>query len=163
MPQCPRTALAKRWAYFAGGVIMLGSFLLPDGPANSGWTSYPPLSIIAFDGQTVWIVAMLFIITSSLLGAINIIVTIVQLRAEGLTWGRLPFFVWCQFVSAFLLLPAFPPLEAASLLMLSDRLLETSFFMPSGLVTSGGPLELAGGGSALLWQHLFWFLAHPEV
>ena len=159
----PRFNMMSYWIYLAGGVIMLCSFLLPEGPANSGWTSYPPLSIFATAGQTWWVVGMVFIITSSLLGALNTIVTIVQLRVEGLTWGRLPFFVWCQFISAFLLLLAFPPLEAAGLLMLADRVLETSFFMPTGLVASSGIVDVAGGGSALLWQHLFWFLAHPEV
>jgi len=94
---------------------------------------------------------------------VNFIVTIVQLRAKGLSWMRLPFFVWAQFVTAFLLLLAFPPLEAAGVLQLMDRLAGTSFFMPSGLVVSGKVLENAGQGNPLLWQHLFWFLAHPEV
>src|SRR3990167_400149 len=106
---------------------------------------------------------MVFLITSSLLGSINFIVTIVQLRAEGLSFFRLPFFVWAQFVTSFLLLLAFPPLEAAGVLQLMDRLAGTSFFMPSGLVVAGKALEVSGGGNPLLWQHLFWFLAHPEV
>jgi len=93
----------------------------------------------------------------------NIIVTIIQLRAPGLSFFKMPFFVWAQLVTSFLLLLAFPPLEAAGILQLMDRLLETSFFMPSGLVVSNVPLEIAGGGNTLLWQHLFWFLAHPEV
>jgi cytochrome c oxidase subunit I len=104
-----------------------------------------------------------FLITSSLLGAINFLTTIIQLRAEGLTFFRLPFFVWAQFVTSFLLLLAFPPLEAAAILQLMDRVANTSFFMPEGLVVSGQVLDAAGGGSPLLWQHLFWFLAHPEV
>ena len=106
---------------------------------------------------------MVFLITSSLLGAINFIVTTIQLRAAGLTFKRLPFFVWAQFVTAFLLLLAFPPLEAAGVLQLMDRVAGTSFFLPSGLVVSGQPLAVSGGGNPLLWQHLFWFLAHPEV
>src|SRR5256885_1382903 len=97
------------------------------------------------------------------LGAINFIVTIVQLRAKGLGFWRLPFFVHAQFVTSFLLLLAFPPLEAAAVLQLMDRLAGTSFFLPTGLVVSGEQLKVAGGGSPLLWQHLFWFLAHPEV
>ena len=76
---------------------------------------------------------------------------------------RLPFFVWAQFVTAFLLLLAFPPLEAAGVLQLVDNLLGTSFFLPTGLVVSGTALHVSGGGSPLLWQHLFWFLGHPEV
>jgi cytochrome c oxidase subunit 1 len=106
---------------------------------------------------------MVFLITSSLLGAINFLTTTIQIRAKGLTFMRFPFFVWAQFVTAFLLLLAFPPLEAAAVLQLMDRLADTSFFMPSGLVVSGQVLENSGGGSPLLWQHLFWFLAHPEV
>ncbi len=160
----PKLNMASYWAYFMGGVIMLASFFAPGGAAQSGWTSYPPLADIAADtGQTMWLLGMVFIITSSLLGSINFIVTIIQLRAEGLSFFRLPFFVWAQFVTAFLLLLAFPPLEAAAVLQLMDRLADTSFFLPSGLVISGQLLDVAGGGNPLLWQHLFWFLAHPEV
>src|SRR3989475_2557611 len=110
-----------------------------------------------------WCLAMVLIITSSLLGSINFIVPIVQLRAKGLTFWRLPFFVHAQLVTAFLLLLAFPPLEAATVMQLMARLAGPSFFLPSGLVVSGEQLKAAGGGSPLLWQHLFWFLAHPEV
>jgi cytochrome c oxidase subunit 1 len=114
-------------------------------------------------GQTMWLLGMIFLITSSLLGAVNFLTTIIQLRAEGLTYMRLPFFVWAQFITSFLLLLAFPPLEAAGILQLMDRLAGTSFFLPSGLVVSGQAMDISGGGSPLLWQHLFWFLAHPEV
>ena len=106
---------------------------------------------------------MVFLITSSLLGSVNFIVTIIQLRAKGMTYMRFPFFVHAQFVTSFLLLLAFPPLEAAAVLQLMDRVAGTSFFLPSGLVVSGQALANAGGGNPLLWQHLFWFLAHPEV
>ncbi len=159
----PKLNMTSYWVYFIGGVIMLVSFFLPGGAANSGWTSYPPLSVIATTGQTFWLLGMVFLITSSLLGSINIIVTIIQLRAPGLTWMRLPFFVWAQFVTSFLLVLAFPPLEAAGFLQLMDRVFDTSFFLPSGLVVGGEALDVSGGGSPLLWQHLFWFLAHPEV
>src|SRR6185295_17199843 len=118
---------------------------------------------VLFNGQTLWLIGFIFLISSSLLGAINFITTIIQLRAPGLTWMRLPFFVWAQFVTAFLLLLAFPPLEAAIVMQTMDRLASTSFFLPSGLVVNGAALQVAGGGSPLLWQHLFWFLAHPEV
>ncbi|MCH7763119.1 MAG: cbb3-type cytochrome c oxidase subunit I [Candidatus Marinimicrobia bacterium] len=158
----PKLNMASYWSYFIGGVIMVGSFFTPDGPARSGWTSYPPLADIEV-GQTIWLIGMVFLITSSLLGSINVITTIIQLRAPGLTWMRLPFFIWSQFVTAFLLLLAFPPLEAAAVLQLMDRLVGTSFFLPSGLIISGEQLAVSGGGSPLLWQHLFWFLAHPEV
>ena len=159
----PKLNMMSYWVYFLGGVTMLSSFIMPGGAANSGWTSYPPLSDIATIGQTVWLIGMVFLITSSLLGSINFITTIIQLRAKGLTFMRLPFFVWAQLVTSFLLLLAFPPLEAAGVLQLMDRLAGTSFFLPSGLVVTGQPLNVSGGGSPLLWQHLFWFLAHPEV
>jgi len=158
----PKLNAASYWAYFVGGVIMLTSFFMPDGAARSGWTSYPPLSIFE-TGQTMWLIGMVFLITSSLLGSMNFIVTIVQLRAPGMTWMKLPFFVWAQFVTAFLLVLAFPPLEAAAFLQLMDRVASTSFFLPSGLVYSGVTVDVYGSGSPLLWQHLFWFLAHPEV
>jgi len=162
----PKLNMASYWCYLPGGLVMLASmFLLQSkgGGAQSGWTSYPPLSVIASQGQTWWLVGMIFLITSSLLGSVNFIVTIIQLRAKGMTWDRLPFFVWAQFVTSFLLLLAFPPLEAAGVLQLMDRVAGTSFFLPSGLVVSGEVLKNAGGGNPLLWQHLFWFLAHPEV
>ena len=164
----PRLNMASYWVYFLGGVVMMVSFFIPGGAAKSGWTSYSPLATIAdlanrFDGQTLWLIGMVLLITSSLLGAVNFITTIIQLRAPGMTWMRMPFFVWAQLVTAFLLLLAFPPLEAAGFMQLMDNLFETSFFLPTGLVVAGNPLAVSGGGSPLLWQHLFWFLAHPEV
>ncbi|NIM01394.1 MAG: cytochrome C oxidase subunit I [Acidobacteria bacterium] len=159
----PKLNMLSYWSLFLGGVTMFGSFFLEGGAAQSGWTSYAPLSNIAPSGQTAWLIGMIFLITSSLLGSVNFIVTTIQLRAQGLSFFRLPFFCWAQFVTAFLLLLAFPPLEAAGVLQLMDRLADTSFFMPDGLVISGEALDISGGGSPLLWQHLFWFLAHPEV
>ena len=159
----PKINMASYWIFVVGGIIMLASFFVPEGAAQSGWTSYPPLANIAPTGQTWWLWGMVALITSSLLGSVNFIVTTVQMRAEGLSFFRLPFFVWAQFVTAFLLLLAFPPLEAAGVMQLMDRIGGTSFFMPSGLVVTGQALEVSGGGSPLLWQHLFWFLAHPEV
>lgn len=161
----PKLNMASFWVYLVGGLIMFASFFIPGGPAKSGWTSYAPLAVIdaASSGQTYWLVGMIFLITSSLLGSVNFLVTIIQLRAPGLTWMRLPFFVWAQFITAFLLLLAFPPLEAAGVMQLMDRVAGTSFFMPTGLVVSGEMYSSAGGGSPILWQHLFWFLAHPEV
>jgi cytochrome c oxidase subunit 1 len=168
----PRLNMASYWSYLAGGIVMLVSFVVPGGAAKSGWTSYPPLAGIAdvgpnihiiFNGQTLWIIGMVLLISSSLLGSVNVIATVVQLRAKGMTWMRLPFFVWAQFVTAFLLLLAFPPLEAAGVMQLMDRVAGTSFFMPSGLVVNGQGWHGSGGGSPLLWQHLFWFLGHPEV
>src|SRR5438034_8747051 len=162
----PKINMASYQAFVVGGIIMLASFFVTGGAAMSGWTSYAPLSVVAQPGQlgqTMWLIGMVFLITSSLLGSINFIVTIVQLRAKGLGFMRMPLFVWAQFVTSFLLLLAFPPLEAAGVLQLMDRLAGTSFFLPSGLVISGNALPVSGGGNPILWQHLFWFLAHPEV
>ena len=159
----PRLNMMSYQAFLIGGLVMLMSFFLPGGAASSGWTSYAPLAVIATTGQTFWLIGMIFLIASSLLGALNFIVTIVHLRAEGLSFFRLPFFVWSQLVTAFLLLLAFPPLQAAAVFQLMDRLAGTSFFLPSGLVVGGTAVAAVGGGSPLLWQHLFWFLAHPEV
>lgn len=198
----PKLNMSSYWVYFIGGIVMLGSFFMPGGSAQSGWTSYTPLADIAtpasmtlgaalvhyftnlgslggiggkfaaffttglaplWTGQTMWLIGMVFLITSSLLGSVNTITTIIQLRTKGLTFMRLPFFVWSQLVTGFLLLLAFPPLEAAGVMQLMDRLGGSSFFLPTGLVVGGKALEVSGGGSSLLWQHLFWFLAHPEV
>lgn len=113
----PRINLASYWLYAAGGLVMPGSFFVPGGAANNGWTSYAPLSdLAAGDGQTWWLAGMLLIIFSSLLGALTFITTIVQLRAPGMTWFRLPFFVWTELITAFLLLLAFPALQAAAVL-----------------------------------------------
>src|SRR5207249_7294510 len=116
-------------------------------------------------GQTAWLVAMVVIITSSLLGSINFLVTAFNMRAPGMTLGRLPVFVWAQVVTAVLLLLAFPPLEAAAVLQLMDRVAGTSFYLPSGLAAPGTttPMAISGGRSPPLWQHLVWFLGHPEV
>ncbi len=160
----PRINMASFHAFFLGGVVMLVSFFIPGGAAQAGWTSYSPLATtIPTNGQAFWLVGMVLLITSSLLGAVNFIATIIQLRAPGMTWMRLPWFVWAQFVTAFILLLAFPPLEAASVLQLMDNVAGTSFFLPTGLAVGGQLVDRSGGGSPLLWQHLFWFLGHPEV
>jgi cytochrome c oxidase subunit 1 len=167
----PRINMASYHSFLWGGLMMLASFFVPGGAAKSGWTSYSPLASLAdtayhpfWNGQTMWLLGMVLLITSSLLGSVNFIATIIQLRAKGMTWMRLPFFVWAQLVTGFLLLLAFPPLEAAGVMQLMDRIAGTSFFLPSGLVVNGQHFNaLSGGGSPLLWQHLFWFLGHPEV
>jgi cytochrome c oxidase subunit 1 len=165
----PKINMASFHCFWVGGVIMLFSFFCPTGPAKSGWTSYPPLADLAdpgaglLTGQTLWILGMVFLITSSLLGAVNFVTTIIQLRAPGMTYMRMPFFCWVQLVTAFILLLAFPPLEAASFMQLMDRVFGTSFFLPHGETLSNHLVNASGGGSPLLWQHLFWFLAHPEV
>jgi cytochrome c oxidase subunit I len=181
----PRINMASFWSFFISCVFMVASFFVPGSAAMSGWTNYPPLSGIAqypgtldvngdmlgvwTNGGTLWLLGMVFNITSSLLGSVNFITTLVQLRAPGMTWGRLPFFCWAQFITAYLLLLAFPPLESAAIMNLFDRVFQSSFFQPTGLVvttvtTAAGIVPgYSGGGSPILWQHLFWFLAHPEV
>jgi len=179
----PRLNMGSVILFFISAILMCSSFFVPGGAAKSGWTSYPPLATISdqpvntvfwghnfhflwplwLTGQSIWILAMAFNITSSLLSSVNFITTIVQLRAKGMGWMRMPFFCWTQFVTAFLLLLAFPPLEAAAFMQLFDRLFGSSFFSPSGLIVGGAPSHYTGGGTPLLWQHLFWFLGHPEV
>src|SRR5262249_245631 len=109
----PKINMMSYWVYFCGGVTMLVSFFLPGGAAQSGWTSYPPLSVVNQGGQTMWLIGMVFLITSSLLGSVNFIVTIVQLRAKGLIWMGMPFVVWALIVSSCILLVPFTPLAAA--------------------------------------------------
>ena len=179
----PRLNLGSVILFFISAVLMTASFAAPGGAAKSGWTSYTPLASIsdqpqeailfghdfhfiwpmALTGQSMWIIAMAFNITSSLLSSVNFITTIVQLRCRGMSWMRLPFFVWTQFITAFLLLLAFPPLEAAAIMQGMDRMAGSSLFSPTGMVVNGTPWHATGGGSPLLWQHLFWFLGHPEV
>jgi len=167
----PKLNMMSYWLYFIGGIVMLYSFFVPSGAAEAGWTNYSPLATntqldepnIWLTGQTLWLLGMVFLISSSLLGAVNFITTIINLRVRGMTWMRLPFFVWAMLVTGFLLLLAFPPLEVAALMQLSDRVFGSSFFVPTGLVVGGEAFDASGGGSPLLYQHLFWFLAHPEV
>ena len=158
----PKLNMLSYWSFVIGCLILTSSFFLPSGPLQSGWTAYPPLSEIT-RGTTIWILAMVFIINSSLLGAINFIVTGLNMRAPGLTLGRLPIFVWAQLVTSAIVLLAFPPVEAGAVLLLMDCVAHTSFYLPQGLTILGHASGAAGGGQPILWQHLFWFLGHPEV
>jgi cytochrome c oxidase subunit I len=166
----PKINMFSYWAFVLGALTLLGSFFLPMGAAASGWTSYAPLADIEqqgrhmlLTGQSFWLIGMIFLATSSVLGAVNFITTIIQLRARGMGWMRMPVFVWVQFVAAFLLLLAFPPMEAGTIMQLMDRVAGTSFYLPAGMIVNGKAMSISGGGSPLLWQHLFWFLVHPEV
>jgi cytochrome c oxidase subunit I len=169
----PKLNMWSYWLFFLSGVLMMYSFFLPTGAAQAGWTNYSPLSATVmrhvsdahfWTGQTQWLFAMVFNISASLLGSINVLSTVINLRAKGLTWMRLPFFTWAMFIISFLLLLAFPPLEVAALMQLSDQVFNSSFFLPTGLwTTNEGVLSVSGGGHPVLFQHLFWFLAHPEV
>lgn len=159
----PRLNMASYWTFLVGGLVIMSSFFANGGAPQSGWTSYAPLSVVAPPGQTYWLIGMVIIITSSLFGAINFIVTMLNMRAKGLTMGRLPVFCWAQLVTAVLLLLAFPVLEAGAILQLLDRVAGTSFYIPKDLIYGATVFPRAGGGNPILWQHLFWFLAHPEV
>jgi cytochrome c oxidase subunit 1 len=163
------------WTFLVGCIVILSSFLVAGGAAAGGWTSYPPLSALRNAipgsqwGQTVWIIGMVFFIASFTMGGLNFVTTILNLRTKGLSMMRMPLTMWSMMLVAILGLLSFPALTAASLMLLFDRHFGTSFFLPAGLAVSNVPLlgpdgaPLHQGGSPLLWQHLFWFLGHPEV
>jgi cytochrome c oxidase subunit 1 len=156
------------WTFLPGCVVILFSFFLEAGAAAAGWTSYPPLSALKAAipgsqmGQTFWIIGMVFFIASFTMGGLNFVTTILNMRTKGMTLLRMPLTMWAMLLVGILGLLAFPALIAASLMLLFDRHLGTSFFLPAGIVISNKVMPNAGG-SPLLWQHLFWFLGHPEV
>ncbi len=155
------------WMFFISSVIMLSSLFIETGPAMAGWTIYPPLSALpqAIEGSglgmTMWLFSMTIFIASSLLGSLNYIVTVLNLRTKGMTMTRMPLTIWAFFVTAVLGVLSFPVLLSAALLLMMDRLAGTSFYL-SDIIVNGEMLE-NHGGSPLLYQHLFWFLGHPEV
>jgi cytochrome c oxidase subunit I len=155
------------WFFFASGVIMFYSLFLETGPAGGGWTVYPPLSALpqaisgSQAGMTLWLVAMALFIVSSLLGGINYITTIINLRTKGLSFSKLPLTIWAFFLTAVIGVLAFPVLFSAALLLIFDRSFGTSFFLSE--IYIGGEALHNLGGSPILFQHLFWFLGHPEV
>lgn len=155
------------WLFFVSCVIIVSSFFVEAGPASSGWTVYPPLSALPQAiggsglGMTLWLVAITIFVASSLLGSLNYIVTVLNLRTEGMTMTRLPLTIWAFFVTAIIGVVSFPVLLAAGLLLLMDRSFGTSFFL-SDIYIQGEVLSYQGG-SPVLYEHLFWFLGHPEV
>jgi len=159
----PRLNMMSFWTAVPGGILIIASFFVEGGAAQSGWTSYAPLSAIQPRGQTLWLFSLLFMGLSSLLTSINFITTVINLRAPGMHFFRLPLTVWALFIDAILLLLALPVLSAAMIMLLFDRILHTTFFLPAGMIVSGTAWTNAGGGQPLLWQHLFWFFGHPEV
>ncbi|GBD31927.1 MAG: cytochrome-c oxidase [Gemmatimonadales bacterium] len=152
----PRLNMASFWTQFVAGVIMFASLLVEGGAAGAGWTAYAPLSAnpeysgVSL-GQQLWCVSLVFLGLSSILGSTNYIATVINLRAPGMTWFRLPLSVWALFVTAILGLLAIPILSGAAIMLLFDQTIGTHFFLPPE------------GGQPLLWQHLFWFFGHPEV
>lgn len=155
------------WFFFASSIVMVVSLFVTSGPASAGWTIYPPLSALpqaipgSGAGMTLWLVSMTLFIASSLLGALNYIVTVLNLRTKGMSMTRLPLTIWAFFVTAILGVLSFPVLLSAALLLLFDRSFGTSFYLSDIMIQ--GEVLANSGGSPILFQHLFWFLGHPEV
>ncbi|MBS1652500.1 MAG: cbb3-type cytochrome c oxidase subunit I [Bacteroidetes bacterium] len=155
------------WFFFTSSVIMIGSCFINDGPASAGWTVYPPLSALPEGipgsklGMTLWLISMALFIVSSLLGSLNYIVTVVNLRAKGMKMTRLPLTVWSFLITAIIGVLSFPVLVSCVVLLIMDRSFGTSFYL-SDIYIGGRPLDNMGG-SPILFEHLFWFLGHPEV
>jgi cytochrome c oxidase subunit 1 len=163
----PLLNMLSYWFFFIAGAIMFASLFLSTGPFSGGWTAYPPLSALpqassgSGAGMTLWLMSMVFFIVSVLLGGINYITTVLNMRTKGMSMWRMPLTIWAFFVTAILGLLSFPVLASAAFLLMFDRNLGTSFFL-SEIFIGGEALEFAGG-SPILYQHLFWFLGHPEV
>jgi cytochrome c oxidase subunit I len=150
----PRLNAMSYWFFVAGGVVLFGSFFANDGASSAGWTGYPPLSGAAAspgNGVDLWILSLHLLTLSSLAGAINFVVTVVNMRTNGMTFMRMPLFVWAIFTYAVLLVLILPVLSGGLTLLLLDRQVGTHFF------------DVSAGGDALLWQNVFWFFGHPEV
>jgi cytochrome c oxidase subunit 1 len=163
-----RLTAAGFWVALVSFLVLMAAFFVPGGPAGAGWTQYPPLSALASAGPgqgmgtDLWLVSIGLFCVSSLFSAISFIATTIKYRAPGMTWMRMPLTCWAWFVTAILILLAFSILLVALAMLILDRHAGTNFFLPGGLLVSGKPVEHSGG-SALLWQHLFWFFGHPEV
>ncbi len=163
----PLLNMLSYWFFFLASVIMISSLFVQTGPASGGWTIYPPLSALGEAssgskiGMDLWLVSMAMFIVSSLLGGLNYITTILNMRTKGMSMTRMPLTMWALFFTAVLGVLSFPVLLSGAILLLFDRNLGTSFFL-SDIVVAGKILPNEGG-SAILFQHLFWFLGHPEV
>jgi cytochrome c oxidase subunit 1 len=163
----PFLNMLSYWFFFLASVVMMSSIFVNTGPASGGWTMYPPLSALkqAGDGQKIgtdlWLISMALFIVSSLLGGLNYISTILNMRTKGMSMTRMPLTIWAVFFTAILGVLSFPVLLSGAILLLFDRNLGTSFYL-SDIVINGEVLPNEGG-SAILYQHLFWFLGHPEV
>src|SRR5688572_7118282 len=155
------------WLFFLSTIIMVMSLFVEAGPASAGWTIYPPLSALpqaiggSGTGMTLWLVSMAIFIASSLMGSLNYVVTVINLRTKGMSMTRLPLTIWAFFITAVIGIVSFPVLLSAALLLIFDRSFGTSFFL-SDIFIAGEVLHYQGG-SPVLFEHLFWFLGHPEV
>lgn len=165
----PFINMLSYWFFFAASLVMLASFFIADGPAGEGWTSYAPLSALrdadsgSGTGQDLWIVSIILFVISTLMGGINYITTILNQRTQGMAMNRLPLSIWGLLFTAIMGLLSFPVLLSAFVLLLLDRHAGTSFYLSDIWLTSTGRALPYEGGSAILYQHLFWFLGHPEV
>jgi cytochrome c oxidase subunit 1 len=166
----PTLNMLSFWVTFVGFLTIMAAFFVEGGAPLGGWTAYPPLSAlgeIAAPGQgtgmNLWIISIAIFCVGSLLGALNFISTTIGLRTKGMSLMRMPLTCWAWFTTAVLALLSFPVLLGAGVLLLLDRNLGTSFFIPGGLVVAGEPVLDHRGGSPILWQHLFWYFGHPEV
>ncbi len=159
--------MVSYWLFFMSSVIMISSLFVELGPAAAGWTIYPPLSAVpqamggSGTGMTLWLVSMAIFIASSLLGSLNYVVTVINMRTKGMSMTRLPLTIWAFFVTAIIGIVSFPVLFAAALLLIMDRSFGTSFFLSDIYIQ--GEVLANQGGSPVLFEHLFWFLGHPEV
>ena len=162
----PRINMLSYWLFLPAAAIVLTGFFVEGGAAASGWTAYPPLSGLTQTmgvGQTFWVAGIILLGFSSILGGVNYIATIINHRAPGMSFHRLPISIWALFTTAILTVLATPVLAAAMILLLMDRVAGTSFFLPAGLIVNGEALAGHAGGQPILWQHLFWFYSHPAV
>jgi cytochrome c oxidase subunit I len=163
----PFLNMLSYWFFFMASIVMISSLFVTTGPAAGGWTMYPPLSALhdAGDGSKIgtdlWLISMALFIVSSLLGGLNYITTILNMRTKGMTMTRMPLTMWAMFFTAVLGVLSFPVLLSGAILLLFDRNLGTSFYLSDIYVA--GKILPNEGGSAILFQHLFWFLGHPEV
>lgn len=159
--------MVSYWLFFLSSVVMVISLFVESGPASAGWTIYPPLSALpqaisgSGAGMTLWLVSMAIFIAASLLGSLNYVVTVINLRTKGMSMTRLPLTVWAFFITAIIGIISFPVLLSAALMLIMDRSFGTSFFL-SDIYLAGEVLNYQGG-SPVLFEHLFWFLGHPEV
>jgi cytochrome c oxidase subunit 1 len=164
----PTLNMMSYWVMWPAFICMIVSFFVPGGASASGWTGYPPLSSVpeavpgSLHGQTFWLLGLIFVGVSSMMGSVNYMTTIIQMRAPGMTMFRLPMTIWAMFITAILQAFALPVLTAALVMQLMDRVIKTGFFVPEGLIVNNAE-PLSGGGQPLLWQHLFWFYSHPAV
>ncbi len=164
----PFLNMLSYWFFFASSVVLTYSVFIESGPAAAGWTVYPPLSALPKSmpgsglGMTLWLVSMVLFIGSALLGGINYITTVLNMRTKGMSMNRMPLTIWAFFFTAILGLLSFPVLLGGSLLLVFDRSFGTSFYLSDIFLNGEGALANSGG-SPILFQHLFWFLGHPEV